>query len=223
VTPDEYNRLQVMGGHLTPGHVTAMTEIAQRELGLAVDGKCGPKTRAAIEAQTSPLPTGARPPQTIGEVVVAFAVTLIGQGEAGANNSGEFITRIGGQQGWEWCALSAGYAWRTVLERAGAPAAWTYRRPGVPEPGALALAQAALAARGGKRFRDATLALPGDLIVWDKGHGKGHIGIVEFDDEGLTHTLEGNVGRYPSKYKRLVRDVRKDSDFWAFVRPGNAA
>jgi hypothetical protein len=222
MSADGYNRTLITGGVIGPSHVTAMTLIAQRELGLTVDGKCGPRTRAALEAQTTPLPTGARPPQTIGEAVVAFAVTLIGQGEQGANNSGEFITRIGGQQGWEWCALSAGYAWRTVLERAGAPAAWTYRRPGVPEPGALALAQGALAARGWK-FTDPNLALPGDLIVWDKGHGKGHIGIVEFDDEGLTHTLEGNVGRYPSKYKRLVRDVRKESDFWAFVRPGNAA
>lgn len=218
MTPDDYNASEWRNHRLNFSHVTAMGRIAQASLGLAVDGRVGPATRAALEAQTAPLSTGPRPPQVIGEAVVAFAVTLIGQGEQGANNSGDFIRRIGGQQGWEWCALSAGYCWRTVLERAGASAAWTYRRPGVPEPGALALAAAAVAA-GGRRFRDSTLALPGDLVVWDRGGGHGHVGLVEREDDGLLGTLEGNVGRYPAKYRRLIRDVRKDGDFWGLVRP----
>lgn len=219
MTPEQYNQGTLLRGLLRPDHVTAMTRIAQAELGLAVDGMCGPRTRAALEA------TGARPPQLVGEAVVAFAVTLIGQGETTANNRGSFIERIGGQQGMEWCALSAGYAWRETIMRAGrVPGAHWYRRPGVAEPGALnllrAVAAAGHAAGGPSCFKDPGKARPGDLLGWYRGEGHGHVGIVELlDDDLVVGTLEGNVGRYPAKYRRLQRDVHRDPQFWGFARP----
>lgn len=225
MTPDEFNLRALTLTEIKGSHVTALTRIAQAELGLVVDGKCGPKTRAALEAQASPLPTGPRTPQTVGEAVVAFGLTLIDQGEEGANNAGSFIIRIGGQQGMEWCALSAGYAWRETLTRSGkTPGPEWYRRPGVPEPGALnllrAVAAAAAASGGPGRFLDPARALPGDLLGWDHGDGHGHVGLVRFvDEDEIVRTLEGNVGRYPAKYRELTHDVRKEPRFWGFVRP----
>ena len=221
MTPDDFNEREIVGRRIRADHVTTLTLIAQKTLGLPPDSKCGPATRAALEALAPP----ARPPATIGEAVVAFATTLIGQGEEGANNRGSFIERIGGQQGMEWCALSAGYAWRETLTRAGkTPAAYWYRRPGVPEPGALnlirAVAAASAAARGPGRFMDPGKARPGDLAALDHGDGHGHLFLVaSVDPDDLVATLEGNVGRYPAKYKPLVRDVNKESRFWGFARP----
>ena len=230
MTPDEYNRLQMLGGHVAPEHVTEMTRIVQAQLKLAVDGKCGPATRASLEAHTRPaLPRRPAPPASIGEAVVAFAVTLIGQGEEGANNRGSFIEKIGGgawAQGMEWCALSGGYAWRETLRRAGkTPASYWFRQPrGRPEPGALnlirAIAAASAAAGGPGRFKDPMLARPGDVAALDHGDGHGHFMLVERPDpDGLTHLLEGNVGRYPAKYKRMVRDLPREPRFWGFARP----
>lgn len=47
-------------------------------------------------------------------------------------------------------------------------------------------------------------------MVWRRGLTKGHIGVVESVDDGLVHTIEGNVGGYPAKVRRLVHDVRKE-------------
>jgi hypothetical protein len=228
VTPDEYNaREMAINGGLRGSHVTAMTRIAQGHLGLAVDGKCGPATRAALEAQNAPLPTGPRP-QTMGEAAVAFAITLIGQGEEGGNNQGPFIRLIGGQPGYEWCALSGGYVWRETIRRAGkTPGRHWYRHDDVPEPGALALiraiAAASRAAGGPGRITDFSLVRPGDCAALDHGDGHGHFMLIErVDEDGLFHNLEGNVGKYPAKYRRLVRDLAHEPRLWGFARPPEA-
>lgn len=220
MTADEFNAAEIAAGRLQVGHVTAMVRMAQAALGLDADGKCGPKTRTALEAQASPLPTGPRP-TPLGERVAAFAATLLGLGEEGANNQGSFIIRIGGQPGYEWCALTAGYCWREASQTGDPAPAWAYRHPGTPEPGALALAAACAA--DGQRLQDPSLARPGDLLAWDHGGGHGHVGLVEMvDASGLVHTIEGNVGHYPAKVKRLTHDVRKEPQFWGFARPSGA-
>lgn len=232
MTPDEYNEREEDAGRLRWDHVTALTRIAQRELGLLVDGKCGPRTRAALEAQATPARTGSRTPDltTAAGLMVAYpqipplaaaavevALSLRGRGEEGANNHGPFIDEIGGRQGYLWCALFVGHCWREAARRAGVePPAWTFRRPGVAEPGARALALAA-AAHGSQSFR-AEEALPGDLVLWERSGGH-HVGIVWHPAEGALVTVEGNVGRYPARVRDLTHDVHHEPHFRGISRP----
>jgi hypothetical protein len=228
-----YNRAEMEAGRLDVLHVTAMTEIAQRELGLAVDGKCGPRTRAALEAQSTPMTTGSHAPNltTVGGLMAEFpsvdrvaalaavcALAMRGRGEEGGNNRGSFITEIGGRQGYLWCALFAGHAWRLAHEGAQLPPpAWTYRRAGVAEPGALALGHAA--AEVGERFVDPARVLPGDLAVWERSGGH-HVAIVWHPEPlGVTRTVEGNVGRYPAPVRDFAHDTLHEPHFKFFARP----
>lgn len=227
-----YNRGELDAGRLDVLHVTAMTEIAQRELGLAVDGRCGPRTRAALEAQSTPLPTGPRPDLTtarglheafpdlphVAAIAVVTALELRGRGEQGGNNEGPFIAEIGGRPGYQWCALFVGHAWRLAHARKGLePPAWTYRRAGVAEPGALALGHAA--GEVGHLFTDPALALPGDLVVWERTGGH-HVALVWVPaGGGATATIEGNVGRYPAVVRDLVHDTHNEPHFKFFARP----
>jgi hypothetical protein len=158
--------------------------------------------------------------------VVRIARGNLGYGEEDANNDGRLIRTIGGKPGAEWCALFAGYtyrkAWETVF---GEPATWCwkpwadagdYAAQTDLRIGAKELIKAAWAA-GAERFTDPNLARPGDLVCWHRRTGpiswQGHIGVVELylsQHPGLIQTIEGNVGRFPSKVKQLVHDVTKE-------------
>ncbi len=145
--------------------------------------------------------------------VVHVAVSNIGFGETTANNDGKFIDLIGGRSGGEWCAAFAGYCHRQANRREGkAWPEWTLRN-GKPELGAKRLTKNLGAV--GRLFLDPQEARGGDLICWHRKTGpiswQGHVGIVELvDEDGLVHTIEGNVGRYPSKVKRFIHDVSKE-------------
>lgn len=146
--------------------------------------------------------------------VVRVAKGNLGFGEEEANNDGDLIRAIGGVPGDEWCALFAGYCYRRALRNQGRlDFLWTLRDQIHPVIGAKALIKAAWAAGAG-RFTDPTEAAFGDLICWHRRTGpiswKGHIGVVEEIRDGLVHTIEGNVGRFPAKVKRLVHDVSKE-------------
>lgn len=148
--------------------------------------------------------------QKIRELVVYVARKNLGGGETTANNSGRFIDLIGGKSGEEWCAAFAGYCYQRAHELAGQP------MPFARSLGAKRLTKNLAAV--GVKFTDPTLALPGDLICWHRKTGliswQGHVGIVErVDPDGLVHTIEGNVGRYPSKVRRFVHDVSKERLF----------
>lgn len=67
---DAFNSLAILLGTITDRHVSEMTRIAQRAFGLVVDGKCGPATRAALEAQSTPLPTGPRVTTSLDDLVM---------------------------------------------------------------------------------------------------------------------------------------------------------
>lgn len=47
---DEYNKIQINTGRIRDDHVTAMTRIVQKTLGVKVDGFCGPRTLEALDA-----------------------------------------------------------------------------------------------------------------------------------------------------------------------------
>lgn len=156
---------------------------------------------------------------TLQEMAVdrAFANEGFGEmdmdGDGDSNNEGPFITALGGKQGDEWCALFAGHCWRRAYKILDLETeSWVYRSPGVAEPGARKLYNGLWSF--GCRFKDPGLATPGDLICWDRGHGKGHVElIIEVDPDDILHTMAGNVGRAPTKVKRLSHDVRKEPNF----------
>lgn len=152
---------------------------------------------------------------------VYVATMNLGYGEEDANNSGRLIDAMGGQPGGEWCALFVGHCWRRAyeLEHLVARGRWTMRGTR-PEVGAKALVKAAWAA-GFRQFTDPLEALPGDLVCWHRRTGpiswKGHVGIVErVGADGLVHTIEGNVGAFPAKVRRLTHDVRRER-FYGFA------
>lgn len=156
-------------------------------------------------------------PIAIASAAARIAVGEIGQGEEGGNNLGPYITKLGGRQGYLWCALFASWGYREEY-RTLAPLevmpSWPFRTPGVPEPGAKALHDALV--RVGCGYRDPAKAIPGDLLLWRRDGG-GHAAILEFTEHGLCHTVEGNVGAYPSKVRRLVHDVRLEPHFMGFA------
>lgn len=147
----------------------------------------------------------------IRERVVHVARSNVGYGEQGSNNAGKFIHAIGGNNGDEWCALFAGYCYRRahqILELD--PPEWAYRRKGVPEKGAKRLTRNL--ARVGRRFSDPAQARPGDLVCWSRGRlgWQGHVGVVLYERGGIITSIEGNVGRYPSKVRLFQHDVTKE-------------
>lgn len=57
--PVRFNHYELVAKLVTDEHVTELTRIAQERFGLEVDGKCGPKTRAALEASAAKRATPA--------------------------------------------------------------------------------------------------------------------------------------------------------------------
>lgn len=151
----------------------------------------------------------------------------IGFGETTANNRGEFITALGGKPtGSNWCALLVSYCYQRAFYLR------MYSRPdkerGTPFPfkkSAGAKAVVKNMAKVGSFFTNPKLAQPGDLIAWHRGlpgAWTGHVGMVEsVDEDGLVHTVEGNVGKFPAKVKRLIHDVSRERLYgFATLRKG---
>jgi hypothetical protein len=160
-------------------------------------------------------------PSTLLERVVLIARSNLGYGEVGGNNRGKFIRLIGGDElsvdDPAWCALFAGYCYRRayeILRPYDKQPAWLFRRYPTPEAGARNLVTQL--ATVGRSFEDPDLCTPGDLVLW-KRKGGHHVAVVEWVEDGLVHTIEGNVGRYPAKVKRLVHDVVNEDAFVTFA------
>lgn len=221
MSADVYNADALRLRKITPAHLSELTRIAQRELGLPEDGKCGPATRAELNARMGDGLLAVYPGQPwTAAAAVEVALSLRGRGEEGANNHGPFIRELGGRDGDLWCALFAGHCWRVAHQRAGlAPPAWSFRRPGVAEPGARALVLAALAATGGNRFTDPAQCLPGDLALWKRDGGH-HVALVWHpNSDGTVATVEGNVGPFPAVVRDMVHDTHHEPHFVGFARP----
>ena len=61
----------------------------------------------------------------------------------------------------------------------------------------------------------------GDLIVFwrgDKNSWQGHIGIVEVVEGNKLTTIEGNVGKFPSKVQRVYYDFNTCPKLLGFIR-----
>lgn len=146
---------------------------------------------------------------------VTTAIGNLGYGEKEGNNDGPLLRAIGGRPGEEWCALLAGYCYRrsAVLGDLPKPAwCWRDKKMTFLEVSAKRLIDAMAKQPGAVIITNPALAMPGDLIAWHRGLKPwlGHIGVIEYHRDGLLHTIEGNVGAFPAKTKRLVHDVSKE-------------
>jgi hypothetical protein len=81
MTPRDYNAKQMAAGMVTAEHVTELTTIAQRDLGLEVDGKLGPQTRAALERRYTPTPVAPMPTPILHDIRASAKTSKIVKGE----------------------------------------------------------------------------------------------------------------------------------------------
>ena len=129
---------------------------------------------------------------------LAIARQEIGHGEQGANNRGKYVRQyLNGREGLPWCAGFISYCFK----RAGKDIPYTLRAKNFIGYGrCLAIAE----------------LRPGDLVVFSR-KGGGHVGIVErIDDYGFI-SIEGNLGKFPAKVKR-VKHLWFEDSIYRFVR-----
>ncbi len=196
-----------------------LVEFWQGTHSLEPDGKCGPNTQQSIidsifedDGDIGPLAAAA----------LDVARREIGHGEEGGNNSGQFVARYhridddgDDDDDGSWCAAFVSYCFEEGAKALGIE--MPFKRSG----GAKKLFSNIAAT--GSTVEDPK---PGDVICWDRGtpgSWQGHIGIVESSADGVLHTIEGNVGAYPAKVKRLSYDLNElllspDSRWEGFAR-----
>lgn len=213
-----YNRRQRQLGQLTNEDDARVVSVAQTALGLADDGKFGPKTRAAVSAYFAP--------SIFGRAIVEVAERELGRGESRWNNSGADIARYRDlpwdpdkpTRYWgDWCAFFAGYVVETACAELGVPCDWRRfydvrhaRR--MPVGSAKTLVRR-MAEAGEFIAKDGALrGVPraGDLFSIHRGSvtgRQGHVGIVTGYRDGTIETIEGNVGAFPSHVKRMTRHL----------------
>jgi hypothetical protein len=208
---DHYNQKQLDKDYILGPHITILTEFWQQHHDLSVDGACGPKTLSSLEDEMDIHPT------PLAAMALSIAIDEIGNGEEGGNNSGPHVERYMNKK-WDgdddddgsWCAHFVSWCFEEAARRLDVDL--PFRRSG----GAKALY------RNIKRAGTApSTPMPGDVVCWDRGKPgswQGHIGFVEKVDNGILHTVEGNVGRYPSKAKRLIHDLDRETRLIGFAR-----
>lgn len=134
--------------------------------------------------------------------IVHYAQREIGRGEEGCNNCGQWVKMYTRGEEASWCA---GYVSHVL------------REAGISIPYHILVARAFL--NLGDRVNKPE---SGDLIIFWRGKDKyswqGHVGIVEKVEGNTVHTIEGNVGAYPAKVKRLTYTLGEEPKLLAYVR-----
>lgn len=119
--------------------------------------------------------------------IVDVAISELGHGEIGCDNCGPDVKRYTRGMEASWCA---GFV------------SWVLREAGVDIPYKLSARQFWNMARN-----RVTTPQPGDIICfWRESPSswKGHVGIVYKVGDGWITTIEGNVGAFPAKVKRIT-------------------
>lgn len=154
-------------------------------------------------------------------MVLEVAREEIGNGEEGGNNSGPHVARYkeilddgDDDDDGAWCAAFVSWCAEEACRRMGK------RLPFKRSQGAKQLGK-----RVAKAGKELEAPEPGCVVVWDRGKLKpngdkswmGHIGICERVEVGILHTIEGNVGRYPSKVRRFQHDLSREDRIELFA------
>ncbi len=128
--------------------------------------------------------------------ILRVARAEIGKGETIANNSGRDIEKyLHSKEHLSWCAGFVSY----VLYRSQIKFNYTLRARDFLSYGVKVIH-----------------ALPGDLVIFSRSGG-GHIGIVEQVFRDYYISIEGNVGKYPAKVKR-IKHFYNEKNFLCFRR-----
>ncbi len=134
--------------------------------------------------------------------IVTVAQSQLGLGEEGKDNHGKYVERYTKGKQVSWCA--AFVSW--TLERAG------YRKD-------YLLSARSFYKNGG--FKSIQKPRSGDIIVFYRGSrrsGLGHVGIIEQVRGSDITTIEGNVGKYPARVKRMHYNLQHIPNLIGFVR-----
>lgn len=130
--------------------------------------------------------------------VVSIAQSQVGLGEMGGNNRGIYVRQyLNGKDGLPWCAGFVSYC---------------VKQAGYSLPYYL---QAKSYLKLGNKIERWNLS-PNDIVVFSR-KGGGHIGIIEQVVKNGFTSIEGNVGEYPARVKR-VKHMFEDSGILGFVR-----
>jgi len=136
-------------------------------------------------------------PQARATEPLFIAQSQIGLGELGANNQGQYVKEyLNGQENLPWCAGFISYCFKKA----------NYHLP------YLLRAKSYL-----KIGTKVTNPKAGDLIIFSRKNG-GHIAIIEKVTKDTIITIEGNLGEYPSKVKRVIYKRNHIKNLLAFVR-----
>ncbi len=215
MTPEEYNIREIQNGNFTQIMLARLVEFWQGTHSLEPDGKCGPNTQQSIidsifedDGDIGPLAAAA----------LDVARREIGHGEEGGNNSGQFVARYhridddgDDDDDGSWCAAFVSYCFEEGAKALGIE--MPFDRSG----GAKRLYR-----NIGEAGSFPSDPAPGDVICWDRGRRgswKGHLALIERVSEGIVYTIEGNVGSYPSKVRRFMHDLSRESRIEGFGRP----
>ena len=213
-TPEQYNDKQQKLGLFTSSHIAKLVEFWQENNDLTVDGYCGPKTRESLNEE---MYDSSETPSSLGLKALEVAISEIGNGEEGGNNSGQHVARYHGiaddgddDDDGAWCASFVSYCCTT------AAGDLDITMPFDTSRGAKALYK-----KIGKAGAFVSNPMPGDVVCWDRGKPgswQGHIGFVEKLENGILYTIEGNVGRFPSVVHRIKHDLDREDRLIGFAR-----
>ena len=213
-TPEGYNGKQQELGLFTDSHVVRLVQFWQEHNGLTVDGYCGPATQSSLNED---MYDGTEIPSSLGLKALDVAISEIGNGEEGGNNSGRHVARYHGipddgddDDDGAWCASFVSYCCTT------AAASLAIGLPFSTSRGAKALYK-----KIGNAGSFVSNPMPGDVVCWDRGKPgswQGHIGFVEKLENGILYTVEGNVGRFPSTVHRIKHDLDRQHRLIGFAR-----
>ena len=213
-TPEQYNEHQQKLGLFTSTQIAELVQFWQENHDLDVDGYCGPSTQRSIDEETY---DDIELPSTLGLEALGIAIGEIGNGEEGGNNSGQYVARYHGidddgddDDDGAWCASFVSFCCRSAADDLSISLPFRTSR------GAKALYK-----KIGDAGQYTTNPMPGDVVCWDRGKPgswQGHIGIVEKMENGVLHTIEGNVGRFPSTVHRIKHDLDREDRLIGFAR-----
>ena len=127
---------------------------------------------------------------------------MLGQGEVGGNNKGQFVRSLMGTEGQPWCSALVSKAAQNA---------------GEDVFGYLPMARQWIN-KGRQYGLDVKDPMEGDVAVWSRGSGsQGHTGVIDTVGKDGFYTIEGNLGEYPSVVKRVFHKF-KEGNLLGFVR-----